>query len=252
MVNNRLERVPLALDVVPVAPEVAAGRYHVVIRLRGLVVAPVRRPRARVDNVAAGGLECRAHLRISGRVSRDVVVAAVELEVVHTPVGERLRVELLVALRAGVAAAGLRALVGVDAEFHALGVHVVREVLGPGGKAAGVHGEGRARRARPRVRLPAVVDGHRGVARREVALVRERVRLRAVERLVHAAVWVEVAVDGAAEDLPGHPAHGRRLRELFCIGARGEGGKESFGHDALGWLLGALAVLFVRIKDACR
>src|SRR5262249_50280537 len=141
----------------PVVGDVTGGPPAVADRLRPvprLVLAPLAD--GEHDRPAGGGQRV-PHPGVPLLRGAALVVAVVVLQVVHAPVGGRLRVHLLVVQRAGHGVrAGPGAGAGVDAELQATGVHVVGERLDPAGERGRVGGEPAARV--PVLGRPAVVD----------------------------------------------------------------------------------------------
>src|SRR3954462_4876544 len=121
LVDDRLQAVPVVADVAGGAPEVA----DVARPCRRLVYAPFADA---VDDVPTGCRERVAHRGVALDVlllrGAPRVVAVVVLEVVDTPVGEGLCVDLLVAEASGITCAGGGAGVLIDAELETERVNV--------------------------------------------------------------------------------------------------------------------------------
>ena len=130
--------------------------------------------------------------------------APVVLEVVDPPFRIGLRVLLLMAVTARVAAAGHRPGRGVDAQFQSPAVHVIRERL-----HVGKLGIGNDVAVGIASAFPGVVDVDEDVARRGHAVAHHRVR-----GFTHDGV-----VDLVTEMVPAVPAHRRSPRE--SVGGNG-------------------------------
>ena len=195
----------------------------------------VRGPGARVQHGPARGVECQADVGVAVLVGVQVGVAAVQLERVDGPVGERLRVERGVAQGARVAAAREGAPVAVDAELEAFAVDVVCEGAHAGGEALAV-GDDLVGGEVAQLLRPAVVDVDVLVAHGRVAVGRHAVGHCLVEGLGDAVQRVRVAVDVAAVALPREPAHGRSEGQAVVerVGGGGQQSEEDEGEEEAG------------------
>mmetsp|Transcript_29973 Transcript_29973/g.65886 ORF Transcript_29973/g.65886 Transcript_29973/m.65886 type:complete len:270 (+) Transcript_29973:1117-1926(+) len=243
MLDNRRQRPPVALDIRPVPPGVAPRIHHSSKRLAGLVIPQIRRPGAGVGDVPLRRLQRRAHSRVSGDKPGLVVIAPVELEVVHPPGGVGVCVLLLEALGPRVPPAGLGPFVAVGAEEDALVVQVVPDGLHALGEPGGVRDHGVV--DSPGDVGPAIIDGHLVVPRVEIPIRGNVVSHLLVQLVVDAAVWVVLTVRLASEDLPGHPTHGRRLGQAVGARPRGRGVRGGGAEDGLGPLVLAAGAVVV-------
>lgn len=123
VVDDALDAGPGVLDVVEVAPQVAAVDDGAEVGLHPGVDL-VDGPAAGVHHGAPRLVEVVPELGVSAVHVARVGVAAVELHVVDVPGGEGLGVGAEVAQDAGVAGAGVVPVVLVDAEFEPFGVHL--------------------------------------------------------------------------------------------------------------------------------
>ena len=123
VVDDALHARPRVLYVVEVPPQVARLRYGRVIGLHARVDL-VHRPAAGVEHRPAGPVQVVAELRVPYVHVDRQGVAAVQLDVVDVPGGERVGVDLQVPQDAGVAGARVVPEVLVDAEFQPFGMYL--------------------------------------------------------------------------------------------------------------------------------
>eukprot|EP01136_Pigoraptor_vietnamica_P027489 Opistho-1_new@83828 len=213
---------PIVLNVAGRANHVALGRTPRVRPLPRLERQQRIRKQlvrvARVNNRTPRGIECVAHRRVRHVLHLLRGRAAVELEEVHTPIGKRLRVHLLVAPAARERAAGRLATRSVQAKLHAERVNVVAESSHAGGKANGVGDKaplviaavlGRVAGVGGAVGAahPAVVNVDVDVTGVAHSVLNHRIRNLLYERLG----------DVACERIPAAPSHWGRQRNTVVV-----------------------------------
>ena len=205
-------RFPVVLNIAGGAPEIRAHLRPPRPNIGGAVFAQA------VDEGAAAPRQGPAHLLV-GRLKVGVMVdsgsaAPIVFEIVDSPLGESLRILLLVTVTSLIAATGHRPGRGVDAQLQSTAVNVVRERLHVG--KLGV-GDDVALGVAPT--LPGVVDVNENIAGRGHAAGHYCVR-----GLAHRDV-----VDLVAEMIPAVPAHRRSQGQ--SVGGHGfQGGQRNHGR----------------------
>ena len=188
LVENRDEGAPLIRDIAGGSPGVTSETSP----LSGIVLAPLAHGE---EHGSVGLLEGVGHGGVSDLGVAAVGVAVIVLEVVDTPGGVGVDIDLLVTEGTGSASAGLVASIGVDAELEALGVDVVGESLHAGGETLRIFNDNVSLLIT--VNLPAVIEVEVLVAELEESLLDHDI----------GSISGELLGNVAAEFLPGVETH---------------------------------------------
>ncbi len=162
LVENRDEGAPLIRDIAGGSPGVTSETSP----LSGIVLAPLAHGE---EHGSVGLLEGVGHGGVSDLGVAAIGVAVIVLEVVDTPGGVGVGIDLLVTEGTGSASAGLVAGIGVETELEALGVDVVGESLHARGEGLGVFNDDVS--VVITVNLPAVIEVEVLVAELEESLL---------------------------------------------------------------------------------
>ena len=234
VLNDARQTRPIALNVVPISPQIATVVDEFGKGLfRFVASVDVGGPRAGVDNVAARGFQGRPHRLVTFFV---VIggTTTVYLHVVDAPLGKGLGIQRFHVGRSRVTSAGGGGFGRVQAKGGPFGVHVVAERFETGGEARGIGGQFLCGGVPWWVfAFPTIVHMDARVAGVDVPIGGERIRLTFVHLFTDAGGWVNAAVDVATKQFPRHPTHGGGASETVPCGDGGEGAEreQKIQHD---------------------